>query len=301
MNTALAVENDPYVVAMPAPDSPVVQSRWISPGNTHPNSVYRDPIWSLASLIDNPGTSLRSIHWRHCPSALLGEMKLAAWTMINGRLRPTYLQTRGVRARGRASALEMRETCQEWMRLARWLDERGINRLAGCTQAEWRAYARTRMTDDLSRVYAEMICSRLTDLWAFDQLAARPSGIARPPWDAEGVDDFLPAVEGGSGGENSTEPLDPQVLGPLLVWAIRFVDDFADDILAAWAEVRRLTARVEATSSTPTGGGQRPRRSCCRWHVPALRCPAQGTRAAGRSPSPTSRPSPAPASARSTR
>jgi hypothetical protein len=35
--------------------------------------------------------------------------------------------------------------------------------------------------------------------------------------------------------------LDPQAIGPLLVWAIRMVDDLADDILAAWAENRRLT------------------------------------------------------------
>jgi len=74
---------------------------------------------------------------------------------------------------------------------------------------------------------------------AFDQLTNSPSGITPPPWETEGADGYLPAAEGASGGENTTEPLAPQVIGPLLVWAIRVVEDLSDDILAAWAENRR--------------------------------------------------------------
>ena len=33
-------------------------------------------------------------------------------------------------------------------------------------------------------------------------------------------------------GENSIEPITPETMGPLLIWALRVVDDFADDILA---------------------------------------------------------------------
>jgi hypothetical protein len=50
------------------------------------------------------------------------------------------------------------------------------------------------------------------------------------------------AAGGAADGENTTEPLDPQVIGPLLVWAIRVVEDFSSDILAAWAENRRLAS-----------------------------------------------------------
>jgi hypothetical protein len=50
--------DDPYVLPMPAGDTPVVLPRWISPGNLHPNSRYRDMVWSLAPLIDNPSTGL---------------------------------------------------------------------------------------------------------------------------------------------------------------------------------------------------------------------------------------------------
>ncbi|MEV4338039.1 integrase [Streptomyces sp. NPDC049590] len=236
---------------MPGPDSPAVLPEWISPGNTHHNARYSEAVWPLAPLIDNPGTSLIKIHWSGCPSPLLGQVKLAAWTLINGRLRPTYLKGRGVRARSRTSAVDMRDACNEWKRLARWLHERRIDSLTGCTEDVWRAYLPERWADGVTRETAEKICSHLTDLWAFDQLSAHPSDIARPPWEAEGLDDFLPEADGSAHGENSTEPLDPLVLGPLLVWAIRFVDDFADDILAAWAERERLMARAAANRASP--------------------------------------------------
>jgi hypothetical protein len=246
-----AAQNDPYLLALPGPGSSVVLFRWISAGNTQPGARYADPVWPLAPLIDNPATRLVKVHWRNCPAPLLGQVKLAAWTMINGQLRPTYLQGRGAAARPRASAGEIRETCSEWMRLARWLHERRITSLGECTTEVWRAYLDDRWTGGVSRRHAERVCTWLSDLWAFDQLSARPAGVARPPWEDEGVDDFLPAPDTAAGGENATEPLDPQVLGPLLVWAVRFTADFADDILAAWAERLRLTALATSAGGTP--------------------------------------------------
>ncbi len=53
--------------------------------------------------------------------------------MINGQLRPTYLKTRGVRRPIPDSGPDMRDTCKEWMRLARWLHKHRITSLADCT------------------------------------------------------------------------------------------------------------------------------------------------------------------------
>lgn len=254
MTTALAPEEDPYALPLPAADSPVVLPQWIRPGNTHPNSRYRELIWSLGPLIDNPGTDLVTIGWENCPEELRGQVKLAAWTMINGRLRATYLQTRGRRARSRRSASILQDICREWMRLARWLHEHGITDLADCDDSEWRHYIFQRWTESCSRTHAERVLGWLTTLWAFDQLSARPAGVSRPPWDIEGADDFLPATDAAAGGvENSTEPLAPHVIGPLLVWAIRMVEDLADDILAGWSENRRLSSLASANKTTPAG------------------------------------------------
>ncbi|MFD4916616.1 integrase [Streptomyces virginiae] len=251
--TAATAVIDPYVLPMPSPASPVVAARWISPHNTHPNSLYDAYIWSLAPLIDNPSTGLRAINWKNCPDAFQGQVRLAAWTMINGEIRPTHLQQRGSRACGRSSPLDMVAAVREWMRLARWLQRLGISDLADCTGEIWRAYIPTRWASGTSRRHGGKILRHLTRLWDFDLLSARPSGIAQPPWEAEGADDFLPELRESRGGENSTEPLDPQVVGPLLIWAIRMVEDFADDILAAWEETQRLAATAASNRSTPIG------------------------------------------------
>nr|WP_237405426.1 integrase [Streptomyces sp. SN-593] len=235
---------------MPRPDSPVVLAKWISPGNTHPNSRYQDPVWALAPLIDNPASQLCRIFWRNCPAPLRGQLKLITWTMINGQLKPTYLHGRGAQARARTSGGDMYATCNEWMQLARWLHRNGVTDLGACTTERWRSFLGERLAG-VARTTAAIVCGRLTDLWAFGRLSAAPTGIAQPPWETESVDDFLPAADG-SHAENTTEPLDPQVLGPLLTWAIRFVDDFADDILTAWAERNRLTGLAAAGKATTT-------------------------------------------------
>jgi integrase len=250
--SAVAAEADPYLLPAPAPGSPVVLPERISPGNSHPVSRYQDLTWSLAPLIDNPGVHLWKIHWRNCPAQLRGPLRQAAWAMINGELRPTYLQTRGAGARGRNSATTISDTCREWMRFARWLHERGITSLAAWTGDEWRDYVAGRVSR-VSRDHAVKILGQLTDLWAFDQLIACPSGITRPPWESEGADGYLPAAGRTAGGENAIEPIDPQVIGPLLVWAIRVVEDLSDDILAAWAENRRLTALAGNTAGSAAG------------------------------------------------
>ncbi|MCX4751191.1 integrase [Kitasatospora sp. NBC_01287] len=239
---------------MPRPDSPVVLARWISAGNTHPASAYRDPRWSLGPLIDNPSKSIEGLHWKNCPQEFQDQLRLIAWTMINGELRPTHLRNRARAARGRVSPGRMLATARLWMRLARWLRERGITDLGHCTADLWREYGATLLAAGRSRARVETLLVQLTSLWAFDQLSAHPCGIARPPWDAEGADDFLPAAGGaGSGGENSREPVTAEVMGPLLVWAIRMVEDLSEDILNAWAEARRLSAAAAAGRANAQG------------------------------------------------
>ena len=80
-----------------------------------------------------------------------------------------------------------------------------------------------------------------------------PAGIGRPPWEELGIDDYLPAATTAGGGENTTEPLAEQTIGPLLIWAMRMVDDLSGDILAAWAERQRLIEAARAATATPAG------------------------------------------------
>jgi hypothetical protein len=52
-----------------------------------------------------------------------------------------------------------------------------------------------------------------------------------------------------AGGENVTEPLAEQTIGPLLIWAMRMVDDLSGDILAGWVERQRLAGAARCSAS----------------------------------------------------
>ena len=67
-------------------------------------------------------------------------------------------------------------------------------------------------------------------------------GVAMPPWEAEGLSHYLPTETGSN--ENLTPPIHPAVMSPLLLWALRFVEDFAADILAALSEHHRIKASI---------------------------------------------------------
>jgi integrase len=243
---------DPYLLPLPAPTTPVVPAHLLVPVHAHLNARYADPVWPLAPLSANPSASKRAIRWRHCPGVFQDEVRLAAWTMINGELRPTYLKERGARLRSRLSATRTGDAVACWMHLAAWLNAQGITTLAACNPETLHDYGQHLLDERPGRSNMERILGALTRLWAFDQLSARPTGIGRPPWDELGAGDYLPAGPSTSG-ENATEPIAEQTMGPLLVWAMRMVDDFADDILAAWAQTRRLTDAARANPSTPTG------------------------------------------------
>ncbi|MCX5317639.1 integrase [Streptomyces sp. NBC_00154] len=244
-----APEPDRFRLPLPNPTTPVVPAHRVVAQHAHLNARYDAAVWPLAPLISNPSTSLAAIRWRNCSPALEAEMRLAVWTMINGELRPTFLKERAVRLRSRLSPEGMGDAVQQWMLLTIWLEARGIHTLADCDGQVLRDYGHHLRDSGSGRPHVQRVLGWLTRLWAFDQLSARPAGIGRPPWDEFGADDFLPAATV-VGGENSREPLAEATMGPLLVWAIRMIDDLSDDILAAWDEATRLINIAKTNTAT---------------------------------------------------
>jgi hypothetical protein len=244
---------DPYRLSLPSLDTPIVLPQFVTAEHAHLNGRYEAAIWPLAALTENPSTKKEAIHWDTCPAAFRGELRLIAWTMINGELRPSFLAERATRMRSRLSLNGLADTIRRWFHLAEWLSFRGIQSLGSCDTSVLHEYGLGNRDKDHGRTAAYATLAAVTRLWAFDELSASPAGIGRPPWDELGVDDYLPAATSSSGGENTTEPLAVETMGPLLVWAMRMVDDFADDILAAWAEARRLTAAALSNPATPAG------------------------------------------------
>ena len=77
---------------------------------------------------------------------------------------------------------------------------------------------------------------------------------AAPPWDGDDTRDLLDTPRADR--ENATPRIHPDTLQPLLTWSLRFVEDFADDIIAAFATYQHLQQRdrpFRRKSNDPVG------------------------------------------------
>ena len=240
------------MLTLPTPTSPVVLPHLAVAMHAGLNGRYADSVWPLAPLTGNPSAVKLRIKWERWPDAFREEMRLAAWNLINGQARPTLLQAHGTRMRARLSMAHVYGTLQNWRHFAEWLEDRGIRSLADCSMAVLHDYGQHVLGAGRRREYTLEILLSLTRLWAFDQLSARPSGIGRPPWEELGVEEYLPTRAAG-GGENTTEPIAEQTMGPLLIWAMRMVEDLSKDIFAAQAERQRIIEAARAAVPTSEG------------------------------------------------
>ncbi|WP_222513801.1 integrase [Streptomyces sp. CBG9] len=238
------------LLAVPDWDTPVVAPSLVVAPGLVPVSIYADELWHLAPLVANPSASRPHLDWARFPEALRPQVRLAAWMMINTPL-PASVLVGHPTWHSRLGPHGIHDTVLRWQRFTVWLHHQGLAGLDQITDGVLVAWA-----DHVARqpgalrgsVTKDLVA--LTRLWAFDAASPAATGMPMPPWHHQGVDDFLPATPAGRG-ENTTEPISPATMGPLLIWALRMVDDFADDILAAWAESQRLADIAARTKASP--------------------------------------------------
>jgi hypothetical protein len=193
----------------------------------------------------NPSIGTARIYWSAFPVTLREQFRLAGWVLLNFPV-PDALLARKTRMRGHLSALRTHKTVLNWRSFATWLDERGITELAAVTTEMLADYSTDLTTTrTLARNSAVSHLGALTRLHAYATLLPASVRLAVPPWETGDAYEYLSAAR--PAGENVTEPIAPATMGPLLVWALRFVEDFATDILVGCAENQRL--RTIATSA----------------------------------------------------
>jgi hypothetical protein len=248
-----AEEHDPYRLSRPDPRGLVIGDDTVKPVHAHLNSHYGDPIWSLAALRDSPAAMRLTITWANCPVVFHDQLRLAVWNLINGALRPAFVSGRGS-MRTKVSASTITSIVGRWFLLATWLQARGIDDLADCDTTTLHDYGMHLLFGPTrGRDTARNTLLALTRLWAFDEVSAAPCGIGQPPWESGRIDDYLPDRTP-TGPENATPPLAENTIAPLLMWAMRLVDDLAADVIAAHTECRRLEDAIPPVASA--GGGE---------------------------------------------
>ena len=127
-----------------------------------------------------------------------------------------------------------------------WVRRRKVSRLADLTEADFNAFALhiRRSGSSLATKGRKLKCARM--FWTHrsklysDRLHLDPGLLSR----------WTPHNRSGGAAkpnvENATQRVPEQVMAPLLIWALRWIDDFADDVLGAYAEWKPLHANTYA-------------------------------------------------------
>ena len=218
--------------------------------DTGPGRVSRfgDDMWDLSPLARREHEPGRRINWATFPPVLRSSFKRAGWALITLPTPEALLERAATSRVEHPSAGTIAAVTEQWRRYATWLTSRGITRLAEVDAAchdQWAAHLARHPAANRTRSQA---LSAVSTLWGFAPHLPPGDRIPMPPWEADGTRDYLPAEDGRN--ENATAPIHPAVMSPLLIWALRFTENFATDILAALAEQQRLRSRIAASHNT---------------------------------------------------
>jgi hypothetical protein len=245
--TALPLrDSDDWHVPADAPVAPAGRL----PDRTDPGRVSRfgDDIWDLSPLSLREHEPGRRINWASFPPVLRGSFKRAGWALITLPTPEALLERAATSRVEHPSTGTIAAVTEQWRRYAEWLAARGITRLAEVDAAcdeEWAAHLARQPAANRTRSRA---LDAVSTLWGYAPHLPPGDRIPMPPWEADGTRDYLPAEDGRN--ENATAPIHPAVMSSLLVWALRFTEDFAPDILTALAEQQRLRSRIAPSHST---------------------------------------------------
>ena len=222
MSSALPLRQE---VAGPDAETRVLHARQLRPGTVLEDTArFSEDVWQLApAMLQGHHTAL-SLNFNTLPEAHRLAGKRLCYAMLSGPLPPGEL---------RQSIGSVRHAFGRLKALTQWLECRSTRRTLGSlSPADLQDYQQHLLltTADPKARRARRCHVRL--LWRY-RAALREDGLSFDPKHLTGWDEGRTV----RATENLTDRIPESVLGPLLTWAIRFVDDFAPDILTA--DVRR--------------------------------------------------------------
>lgn len=235
MSSAAAADRSQPAILHLDDAQPIINDRTrIAPGYTKPISVVSDsrwdlsPLWHKATLRD-----CRTISFVAFPGCYQQTAKRVVWASLNLATpleeldRPTATRSR----LGPSSVMANSHLLRNWMQ---WLADKGITALCDVTHEHFEQYAAHVASLGLDRATQANRLFAVTRTWLYAPYLPEPDRLVRPSWEGgEARKDVLGQANWSA--ENRTPPLHPQTMSALLVWAMRFVDDFSDDILNAKA------------------------------------------------------------------
>lgn len=215
-------------------------------------AVFGDSRWDLTPLVQKKtlSTEALSINFDTIPAVYRETAKRLIWCYINVATpvadldRPTATRTQLSPASLVASAVHLRT----W---TKWLNDRGVLRFSDVTDSDFDDYTEHLRASGVERSVIGYRLFAVTRAWLYAPYLPDEDRLSRPTWEQGpgGRSDVLGPANWSS--ENKTIPIHPQTMSAILIWALRFVEDFSDDILAAQtmkAAPRTISAELACLS-----------------------------------------------------
>jgi len=235
------------------PDSaPVLAKRPLQAGQKLAGtSRFGDDVWVLTPAIHQQHLRRMILDFRTLPERFRPVAKELFYLLLTGDVPPDCASIKDI--------VTIRHNFSRVKYFLDWVEQRQVAALAALTPADFEAFER-RLTGEPtspSTLFARRRAARL--FWfcrarlTADRLAFDPATLLEEDATAGGEVSSARGRE-----ENATDRIPEPVHAPLLVWALRWVDDFADDVLRAyseWATLHPYTKRNRIRRGRPVVRG----------------------------------------------
>ncbi|MFF1715544.1 hypothetical protein [Streptomyces sp. NPDC058268] len=257
-----AMEQLPPGTQWPGPDTPVLVNRNLRPETDLSRvSTFRQDRWDLNPAIFAAHSSSYTINFGLVPEPLRLATKHYIWQLLNHPEPRTLRGANGTRIWVTTIASVFTNTLQF---VLRWFSRQGVTAFCQVTPAMLDDYLVALAHEEVPLEYCYNRLNEVRRLWSFrDFLPASMRLPAALPWEGEDTGGLLGRTRNPR--ENRTRRIGEATMEMLLVWAIRFVEDFAEDILAAYTQHLELVGRTPewrqaaAQPSTHERGELRPK------------------------------------------
>jgi len=220
----------------PGPETIVLAGRPVRPGIPSSGlSRFEDDRWDLSPAIFEENSQSASLNHALVTHRFRPFVKLYCWLELSYDGEVTILRGSGIS--GRVSVRTLLHLHRNIRAFLEWAGQRQVTTLGQITPNDLDDYLAAVRKADIPDGYKSDLLHAVRRIWSFRSVL--PPEWRLPPepcW--KGRDTRILLGRSERPAENATRRIGEQAMTTLLAWAIRFVEDFSDDIITALAEFR---------------------------------------------------------------
>ncbi|WP_071289748.1 hypothetical protein [Mycolicibacterium llatzerense] len=231
-----AADHAPDILDEPIPETAVLHNRKLNPAADPATlSSFADDWWNLAHGVFESHYPAMRLNFLTVPESLREAVKHYVWQLINHE--SPRLGRKG--AVGRLALTTISTSFRRFVTFALWLDSRGIKRFVDVTTEHLDVYLTDVLTSSRSNDLKASLLAEVVRFWGYRSRLPEPMRLSMPPpWDGTQPQDLVGECH--IGGVNRTPRIHTDTIDLLLMWSLRFVDTFADDIIKSFNEYLEL-------------------------------------------------------------